>query len=322
MTARRDARAITDHLGTGSARTTVGRGVQRFLDVHPSSAELLVDDLLATDQRAHFQFMPYRSLNPDRILTTLETLHARIHERFPGSGLANVCEELVGIAGESRERVAALASPNLPLRLASTGVAVAGIVALGYVASIIEYKRETENLFGVLEGIDALLNTAVLMGAGMFFIGTLEGRWKRQRALDDLHQLRAIVHVIDMHQLTKDPRILPPNQRTKSSPVRRLTQFELTRYLDYCSEMLSLTAKIAALYAQCARDAAVLNAVSELETVSANLSSKIWQKITMIQNDEHAREMRERVPPARGPRIVGQTADAGADGLENDGAAA
>ncbi|MEO1719964.1 MAG: hypothetical protein AAFR23_07025, partial [Pseudomonadota bacterium] len=120
----------------------------------------------------------------------------------------------------------------------------------------------------MLEGFDALLNTVVLMGAGMFFLATLESRWKRQRALDDLHQLRSIVHVIDMHQLTKDPRMLSDEQRTASSPVRSLSQFELTRYLDYCTEMLSLTAKIAALYAQSARDAAVLSAVSELETVS------------------------------------------------------
>ena len=31
-----------------------------------------------------------------------------------------------------------------------------------------------------------------------------------------------------------------------SSPKRLLSPFELTRYLDYCSEMLSLAAKVAA----------------------------------------------------------------------------
>ena len=40
-----------------------------------------------------------------------------------------------------------------------------------------------------------------------------------------------------------------------------MTPFELTRYLDYCSEMLSLTAKIAALYAQSSSDAVVIDAV-------------------------------------------------------------
>ncbi|MEM9029686.1 MAG: hypothetical protein AAGC70_15085 [Pseudomonadota bacterium] len=249
--------------------------------------------------------MPYRSLDPAKILKTLTTLHARISERFPKSGLANVCEELIQIAGQSQERVARIATPNMPLRIASWTIVAFGLCTLVYVASIIEYKREAENLFGVLEGIEALLNTVVLMGAGVFFLATIESRWKRQKALDDLHQLRAIVHVIDMHQLTKDPRIVPESHRTKSSPVHQLTPFQLTRYLDYCSEMLSLTAKIAALYAQSARDNTVLHAVSELETVSANLSSKIWQKITMIQSDEHARDIRDTVrPPNRAPRIV------------------
>ena len=166
--------------------------------------------------------MPYRSLNPHKIQETLETLNARIAERFPGSGLAKVCAELVQIAAVSRERVEHLAQPHLPLRIASTVVTITGISVLVYVATIIEYKRETENLFGVLEGIDALLNTVVLMGAGLFFLATLESRWKRQRALDDLHQLRSIVHVIDMHQLTKDPRVLTDGERTKSSPERRV----------------------------------------------------------------------------------------------------
>ena len=62
-----------------------------------------------------------------------------------------------------------------------------------------------------------------------------------------------------------------------------MTPFELTRYLDYCSEMLSLTAKLAALYAQSSSDAVVIDAVSDLTTLTTNLSSKIWQKITLVQ---------------------------------------
>ena len=46
--------------------------------------------------------------------------------------------------------------------------------------------------------------------------------------------------------------------------------------------MLSLSAKVATLYAQSSRDSVVINAVTEVEQVSANLSHKIWQKITLI----------------------------------------
>jgi len=54
-----------------------------------------------------------------------------------------------------------------------------------------------------------------------------------------------------MHQLTKDPdRAAGRGQSTDSSPARVMSTFELGRYLDYCSELLSLISKIGALYVQ------------------------------------------------------------------------
>jgi hypothetical protein len=53
-----------------------------------------------------------------------------------------------------------------------------------------------------------------------------------------IHRLRGAAHVIDMHQLTKDPEQtlhrLPP---TQSSPERGLDRLQLARYLEYCSEV-------------------------------------------------------------------------------------
>jgi hypothetical protein len=42
--------------------------------------------------------MPYRHLDDDRIIETLQRLRARISERFPTSSLARVCEELLAFA--------------------------------------------------------------------------------------------------------------------------------------------------------------------------------------------------------------------------------
>lgn len=231
--------------------------------------------------------MPYRTLDPDRIVETLEQLHARIEERFPDAGLARVCAGLTEVAQLTKARAARLAEPNLWLRIGSLSVIVIGLVVVGYLASIIEYKRGTDNLFGVVQGIEALINVLVASGVAIFFLSTIESRWKRHRALEHLHELRTIVHVIDMHQLTKDPSV-STNQarRTRSSPARVMTPYQLQRYLDYCSEMLSLAAKVATLYAQSSRDSLVINAVTELEQVSANLSHKIWQKITLIDSNE------------------------------------
>lgn len=228
--------------------------------------------------------MPYRTLDPDKIIETVATLDRRINERFPGCGLRKVCSELLDIARTSQKKAAAASEPNLPLRFGIALVLGIGLALLIYVGSIIELKHGDENLFGVLEGFDAAVNTLVVMGAGVFFLSTLEGRWHRQKALDDLHELRSIVHVIDMHQLTKDPgRVSTIGTTTPSSPQRVMTPFELVRYLDYCSEMLSLAAKIAALYAQGTRDPIVIETASDLGQTTSYLSSKIWQKITLVQ---------------------------------------
>ncbi len=227
----------------------------------------------------------YRTLAPDKIIATIEKLEKRIVDRFPGSGLSRVCHELLQLARETKPRIAGIAEPNYLLRGMSIVATLLGLVLLGYVGTIIEVKRDAENLYGVLQGFDSAFNIVVLMGAGALFLSSLESRWKRQRALEHLHELRSIVHVIDMHQLTKDPSRVSTiaENATPNSPQRALTAFELSRYLDYCSEMLSLSAKVAALYAQGTRDPVVIETVSDLGQITSDMSGKVWQKITLVQ---------------------------------------
>jgi hypothetical protein len=66
-----------------------------------------------------------------------------------------------------------------------------------------------------------------------------------------------------------------------------MTRFELARYLDYCSEMLSLTSKLAVLYVQRLDDAAVLGAVNDVQELTSGLSNKIWQKIVILDTSPH-----------------------------------
>ena len=229
----------------------------------------------------------YRTLEPDKIIKTLLELEERIAARFPGSGLGKVCAELTQVTRESEDRIVKMAQPNVMLRIGIFSVLALGLMLLFYLASIIEFKRDAENVYGVMQGIDSAFNIVLLMGAGMLFLASLEARWKRQKAMSHLHELRSIIHVIDMHQLPKDPSSTrPPTVATPvdGAPQRPITPFELTRYLDYCSEMLSLGSKVAALYAQSTKDPIVVDAASDLDQITTNLSSKIWQKITMAQS--------------------------------------
>ena len=68
-----------------------------------------------------------------------------------------------------------------------------------------------------------------------------------------------------------------------------MTRFELSRYLDYCAEMLALIAKLAALYAGRTRDPVIVAAVSDVEILSANLSRNIWQKLIILNEGQAPR---------------------------------
>ena len=86
-----------------------------------------------------------------------------------------------------------------------------------------------------------------------------------------------------MHQLTKDPeRLRPDFHATRESVDPALSRDDMEHYLDYCSEMLSLLGKIAALCAEESQDAVVLDTVSTIETLTTGMSRKIWQKISLL----------------------------------------
>ena len=225
----------------------------------------------------------YRSLDAQKTIETLKTLADRIEERFPGASLNGVCKELLEIAKETTGRIAWVSRGHAWIRIGVAGLIAISIWLIWY--GIGKVKIHTDGL--EIEEVEAATNAVILLGAAFFFLVTLESRLKRHRILTALHELRAISHVIDMHQLTKDPShvINVAAARTRSSPQRTLTPFQLTRYLDYCSEMLSLVGKLAALYAQSNSDSVVLQSVNDIETLTNGISRKIWQKIMILDDD-------------------------------------
>ena len=227
---------------------------------------------------------PDLTLDPQRVVETIAKLQKRITERFPSAGLGAVCGELLAVAGESSARAQRIARRHVLLRLGLFALSAGGVGLLAWVLSQLDFSRTAaDSVYTVFQGIEAVANLVVLTGGTLLFMITIEQRLKRRRALAALHELRAIVHVIDMHQLTKDPTTaVIVGGKTLSSPARTLTPYELSRYLDYCSEALSLTGKVAALYVQRFDDAVALDAVNEVEQLTTGLSRKIWQKLTVL----------------------------------------
>lgn len=226
----------------------------------------------------------YRALDYAEIDRTLERLHSRISERFPESGLRKVCEELIAVGSETKNCVEYLRSPHWAVRsIVGAAIAAMAVVVLVMVTRTMQLPTHIEGQAEVIQVIDATASTAVFIGLAIIFLLRLEPWLKRRRALTVVHQLRSLAHVIDMHQLTKDPeRLMSSEPDTSSSPERDMTQPELGRYLDYCSELLSVASKLSALLVQYFNDPVLLGAVDEIETLTTGLSGKIWQKIQLL----------------------------------------
>lgn len=225
----------------------------------------------------------FRRLDAARIVETARRLQRRIAERFPESGLSGVAGDIVAVASEAMSLAHWLGKPHRGMRAIAFGGSL--FVVASVVAALIQLRVESglRSWSDWVQSIEAFVNDLVFVGVAVYFLMGLEARRKRTRALGALHVLRSLAHIIDMHQLTKDPdRTFGARLDTASSPKATLNAFELTRYLDYCSELLAIVSKIAALYVQELRDPATVAAASSVEELCVGLSRTIWQKIMIL----------------------------------------
>ena len=230
--------------------------------------------------------MRYRTLDPKLIIETAERLEERIGERFPQAGPRGVAGELVGLSRDLAKAARDLEAPLWWLRGVIVAAFIAGVAMFLFAGTILPLDRisGTDDAVQSVQGIEATINTVILAVLGFLTLIRSEERIKRKQVFRQLHGLRSPIHVIDMHQLTKDPATLSAGfTPTARSPARITNKADLARYLDYCSEMLSITGKIAALFAQSVNDAVVVDGVNDIENLASNLSRKIWQKITLIE---------------------------------------
>jgi hypothetical protein len=250
--------------------------------------------------------MKYSTLNPDRLKETQSQLAERIAKRFPTSGLSKVAVELVAMVEEAGARAETIRRPNWPLR---AGVVLLCLGALGLgvrLATSLEVKTDLKDAMGLFGFVDAALRTCFFLGAAVLFLVSLEIRLKRRRALAALHELRAMAHVVEMHQIAKDPEGLVNALAagTDISTHTTKTLFDLNRYLNYCTELLSIISKIAALYVQDFPDAPTVAAADAVENLCSGVSQRIWEKIMVL--DQIVRQQPETpssdgTPPQKQP---------------------
>jgi hypothetical protein len=192
-----------------------------------------------------------------------------------------VASEVVQVTRESLTRAESIRRPNRFLR--------GGLVLLGAlaVAGIVQHFWTSPDLRTglnqLLQFVDATKGMAAYLAAIAIFLVTLEVRYKRRKAMRAVHELRAMAHLIDMHQLNKDPERAGSQEGPRMESGRAMTVAEVGYYLDYCTELLSIISKIGQLYVQDFPDATAQGAVDQFENLATGLSSKIWQKIMILE---------------------------------------
>lgn len=231
-------------------------------------------------------------LDHSKLCTTVDRLCVRIGERFSESNLLQVCRDLHEICLNAERDIVAISRPNWLLRGGVLLFIVAVVATMGsafaFAVATLQINTGGSNVFDFIQAIESALNGIFLVGAALLVLISLENRMKRHRVIQAINRLRGIAHVVDMHQLTKDPAIIHSGGvSTAHSPDRPLNQFELSRYLDYCAEMLSLVGKVGFLYVQNYHDPEATNAVNDLEDLTTGLARKIWQKIMLLGNPAH-----------------------------------
>ena len=109
------------------------------------------------------------------------------------------------MADEASARLAVLARPRWGLR-----IAIGLLVSLILVVTLLAITRmrtpaTLHDLGAFVQVLESAINDVVFVAIALAFLVTIETRLKRQITLRAIHELRSLAHIVDMHQLTKDP---------------------------------------------------------------------------------------------------------------------
>ncbi|RKT76820.1 hypothetical protein DFJ68_0220 [Terracoccus luteus] len=244
----------------------------------------------------------YDRLDGREVRAVIEYLGERVDRYLPNHpGLRAATTELGSVVGRLLEHTARTMRRRAALTVVSrVGVGLVVAVALFVLGSAVADAVGRAGSVRAIEWLPVLesgVNDLVFAGIAVWFLLSLPDRVVRRDLIGHLHRLRSMAHIIDMHQMGKDPALLLPRaDPTGASPgpvsypgrevvsPRVLSPRDYALYLDYCSELLSLTSKAAALCAEESTDSLVLDTVSEIETLTTGMSRKIWQKISLLHD--------------------------------------
>lgn len=223
-------------------------------------------------------------LDSASVRATVVRLDQRISARFPTRNLRLLPGQLLQVIDHLRQRQDTWRGRRRWLDWGSRTLIALIVASLAAALIVIATEPgDSPSGWGWLSAFESLVNDAVFAGIAVYFLWALPERLQRHGDLATLQRLRSLAHVIDMHQLTKDPERLREDFHTTTETVPLgLSAIELANYLDYCSELLSMVGKTAALFGEDTDDRITLATIAGIEDLTNQLSGKIWTKIGLL----------------------------------------
>ena len=159
----------------------------------------------------------YERLDPNAVQATVDRLVMRITRRFPDRHLGLVASQLSSLVREVTAQGSADRRRN---RVVGWACRVAALLVVGVAVSaiVLAIKDALPDSSGIrgfqwLSVLESGIADLVYASIAVYFLTVLPNRLTRRRLLALLHRLRSLAHVVDMHQLTKDPERLQQARR-------------------------------------------------------------------------------------------------------------
>ena len=228
-------------------------------------------------------------LDAPTVIATIDQLGGRIRARFADRGLPKAAAELRSAATEVTELGVHLRGRLRVLRWTARAASV--LVALGMALVLVVAARDAD-LSGSVRSVDwvalveSTIQTLVFGGLTLLF-PQCPPRPTGKAPPAATPASPPVPRARHRHAPTdQDPeRLRSDFEPTDATVAVDLTRAEMQHYLGYCSELLALVGKVAALCAEDSQDGLILETVSDIENLTNGMSRKIWQKISSCPTD-------------------------------------
>jgi len=233
---------------------------------------------------------PRLGLTHEYVGATAKRLVERVQDRFGEDDLTRIARQVSEVAGRSEKRISRALRVGFMIRVLTWPLVLGAVLGVASWIGSLGLTIRVKDAGDLAQSLDSVFQLMLVLGAGVWFLLSIGTKVQRRSLLKALQELNALAQVIDLVQLDKDPDRLhfSTEQRSAKSPTlgKANTAFLLSRYLDYCGELLSVLGKVACLYRERISDEVVLSRLGDFDRLTNQLRTNIGGKMGLITHSQ------------------------------------